>query len=340
MAHMRELHEWFQQNRREFPWRENPTPYQVWISEVMLQQTRASVVIPYFHRWMALFPDVKVLAAAPVERVIKAWEGLGYYSRARNLHRGAQQIVACFGGEIPSQRADLETIYGLGPYTVGAILSFGFKQRAPAVDGNVMRVLTRYFCIEENICKQAVKRKIVDRAEELLDRDQPWVTAEALIELGATLCAPKPRCEDCPLQATCLGRHKAADLPIKNGEKATIHIKRAVALIEAAGKVLVKKGEAGKVMADLYEFPYFEIKRGQWTQRDMAQAVQKAFGFAVEGEGRLPEVVHTFTRYKARLYPFRLRAAAPREIEGYQWVSSETLAELPFSSGHRRILSL
>lgn len=329
---MKELNEWFRRNRRAFPWRDDPTPYKVWISEVMLQQTRASVVVPYFQQWMALFPDAAALAAAPLEKVIKAWEGLGYYSRARNLHKGAKQIVEQFGGEIPSKRQDLESIHGLGPYTVGAILSFGFHQRAAAVDGNVTRVIARYFSIEENVSKQAVKRKIACAAESILDLDEPWVTAEALIELGAAVCTPKPRCFACPLQGKCLGQDRAEHLPIKNGEKAITQLKRVVVLIESEGHVLVRKGESGKVMADLYEFPYFE--RGP----NVVRTVRKHLGLPITILDQLPQVTHTFTRFKAQLFPIRCKTAVPKPIGGYEWVSQSTLSELPFSAGHRRIL--
>lgn len=336
---MQELHAWFRTNRRDLPWRHNSTPYRVWISEVMLQQTRASVVTSYFDRWMVSFPNVKALASAPLERVMKMWEGLGYYSRARNLHKGAQQIVEKFGGEIPSCREDLDSIQGLGPYTIGAILSFGFKQRAAAVDGNVTRVLSRFFLIEENISKQSVKRKIVTMADALLDLKEPWVTAEALIELGATVCSTKPRCSACPLQKKCgaflCGKTEA--LPIKNSELKITLLKRAVVLIEADGKILVKKGEAGKMMADLYEFPYFEMREKGWSPNKILRAVQNRFGLKTQIIKKLNEVTATFTRYKAHLYPIRLKAASMREIEGYQWILRDALAELPFSSGHRRI---
>lgn len=333
---MRELNDWFLENRRDFPWRTHPTPYRVWISEVMLQQTRASVVIPYFERWMALFPDVAALAAASIERVIKTWEGLGYYSRARNLHKGAQQMVENFGGQVPSKREDLMTIQGLGAYTIGAILSFGFKKRAAAVDGNVTRVLARYFSIEENICKESTKRKIREKAEAILDGEEPWVTAEALIELGATVCNPKPRCEACPLQKSCLGKERAESLPIKNGEKKTILLERAVIWLEVEGKVLVKKGEKGKVMADLYEFPYFEME----NEKGLLKKVEHLFGMKAERVEKLPLVTHTFTKYKARLHPFRFRVPVAREVDGYEWVERHRLNDLPFSSGHRRILAL
>lgn len=335
---MQELSDWFRQNRRDFPWRANPTPYKVWISEVMLQQTRASVVVAYFEKWMELFPDIKSLAEAPIEQVIKAWEGLGYYSRARNLHRGAHQIVERFHGEIPSTREELMSIRGLGPYTVNAILSFGFHKRAAPVDGNVTRVVARLFAIEENVCKQSVKKKIAYGAEAILPPDEPWITAEALIELGATICTPKPRCEICPLARNCLGKEKALLLPIKNEEKKVTHLKRAVMILEAEGKILVKKGEAGKVMADLYEFPYFEMEE-LWPSKKLEQAIESAFGIKPKIVKKLPLVAHTFTRYKATLYPYQFQLSILIELPGYEWVERNDLSKLPFSSGHRRIFS-
>ncbi|MBU6384112.1 MAG: A/G-specific adenine glycosylase [Verrucomicrobia bacterium] len=336
---MRMLNDWFQNHKRDLPWRADPTPYRVWISEVMLQQTRATVVIPYFEKWMRLFPDVATLAHASLDAVIKAWEGLGYYSRARNLHKGAQQIVERFGGEIPSTREELMSIQGLGPYTVNAILSFGFRKRAAPVDGNVTRVLARFFAIEDNVCKQAVKRKIAQGAEALLTPDEPWVTAEALIELGATICTPRPRCEICPLNKNCLGKERAHLLPIKNIEKELTQLKRAVLWIEAVGKVLVKKGEPGKIMADLYEFPYFEMEE-LWPIQKIKKAILAEFGLKPQVIGQGPQVTHTFTRYKATLFPFKFRLKTPQEIVGYEWVEQNNLSKLPFSSGHRRILHL
>ncbi|MBI3508514.1 MAG: A/G-specific adenine glycosylase [Chlamydiia bacterium] len=319
---MQRLHEWFHQHRRAFPWRTHPTPYRVWISEIMLQQTRAAVVVPYFERWMTLFPDIFGLAAAPVEAVIKAWEGLGYYSRARNLHIAARQIVERFKGELPAAKEKLEQLKGLGPYTVGAILSFGFHQRAAAVDGNVLRVLSRYFAIEENVSKIAVRKKIEEKAEELLDSKEPWVTAEAFIELGATVCTMRPRCEDCPLQGECLALQtgKQEYLPIKDSPMAVTHLHRIVLVIVAEEHVLVRKGAVGKVMADLYEFPYY------------------AKGAKVPQLGSpWPKVEHTFTRFKAHLYPYLASMERRWPIPGCEWVRCSELLHLPFSSGHRKI---
>lgn len=337
---IKELIDWFKKNRRDFPWREKPTPYRVWISEVMLQQTRAAVVVPYFERWMELFPDVFSLAKAPLEKVIKAWEGLGYYSRARNIHRAAIQIVENYSGEIPCNKEELLKIDGIGPYTAGAILSFGFKKRSPAVDGNVMRVLSRYFLIEENISKGRVRKKIEEGADAILDPDEPWLTAEALIELGATVCTPKPVCEVCPLQKSCLGKQKALYLPIKNSPPSITKLKRIVLWIEKEGKILVKKGEEEKLMAGLYEFPYFEFQERIWSERQICDAVYSHFQIKVKVKKALLKVTQSFTRYKADLYPFQLVAESFGEVLEFEWIEKEKLVELPFSSGHKRILSL
>lgn len=304
----------------------------------MLQQTRSSVVIPYFLRWLDLFPDVRALASAPFEKVVKAWEGLGYYSRARNLHLGAKMIVEKFEGAIPQRREDLESIPGMGPYTVGAILSFGFQKRAAAVDGNVTRVISRYFFIDENISKGSTKKKIVEKAEALLDEKNPWITAEALIELGATICIPKPRCMDCPVQGGCLAfaQGKAELLPIKNGQEKTVLLRRLVALLEADGKVLVRKVEKGQVMADLYEFPYFEMGSERWSRKKI---IEKCGGRGkIRSLQPLAPVVHTFTRYKATLFPYKISLESLHEMEGYTWVPVAELETLPFSSGHRKII--
>lgn len=336
MKEISELHEWFQENRRDFPWRLKKTPYRVLVSEIMLQQTRSSVVIDYFERWMKQFPTIEALAVAKIEEVIKAWEGLGYYSRARNLHAAALQIVEEFGGEIPDTSEALAKIRGLGPYTIGALLSFGFQKKAIAIDGNVARVLARYFLVEENIDKMAAKKKLADLAENSLDPKEPWVTSEAWIELGALICTPKPQCDLCPLRLGCKGYQtgKALYLPIKSARPETMALSRLVFLIEIEGELLVKKGAPNALMADLYEFPYAEnfahLQKPQWK--------------------KLPSVKHTFTRYVAHLHPYHislreknglssfLQGYGITDVESYRWVNLREILTLPFSSGHRKIL--
>ena len=329
------LHEWFEENRRPFPWRDNPTPYRVWISEIMLQQTRASVVIPYFERWMQLFPDPLMLARSPLEAVIKAWEGLGYYGRARHLHEGARQIAAQFSGKIPSKREHLEKIKGLGPYMVNAILSFAFHQRAAAVDGNTARVLVRHFLIEDDIHRHAVKKQLQLLADEILDDKKPWMSAEALIELGATLCQSKPMCDFCPLQSTCraLKENRVEELPIKSKEAPVTILMRSVAVIEENNAVLLRKNQSGKVMADLYEFPYFE-----GLSHPLPQHISSLWGLNTTFVRSLPFVQHSFTRYLAQLFPIHLRAAERKPIKDFEWIHLDNVGSLPFSAGHRRVL--
>ena len=323
------LRQWFFRSRRSLPWRENPSPYEVWVSEVMLQQTQVSVVVPYFRRWMLLFPTIAKLAEAPLDKVIKTWEGLGYYSRARNLHAGARYLTKHHGGELPSSYEELQKVKGLGPYTIGAILSFAFKQREAAVDGNVLRLLSRYYCIEESIDKTLVQKRLRILCQTLLPEKEPWIIMEGLIELGALVCQKKPKCGACPLKKSCLGLKncKAGLLPLKSKRGKIIHLHRVVAVIHTGKEVLLRKREVGKLMGDLSEFPYF----------DRGTLVEEALGIPLKSLGPLKEVTHGFTKYKAFLYP-HLYETERFELGGYEWIPFEKISSIPFSSGHRRIL--
>jgi len=318
------LREWFKEEKRDLPWRREPAPYRVWISEVMLQQTRASVVVPYFERWMELFPTIEALAEAPAEAVMKAWEGLGYYARARNIHETAKAVVSEHGGIFPSDREKIAALKGLGSYTVGAILSFAFHQRAPAVDGNVVRVVSRLLALQDDASR---KGRYEQEVEKLLPLHEPWVVMEALIELGALVCQKKPSCESCPLQEQCLGYRRgiAQELPVVKKQPGSIAISRNVAVVVCEGFVLVRQESVGKVMGGLYEFPYVEEGSAWELFPDM------------EKEQDLPIVKHTFTKYRATLYPAVWKVKEKKEAKGYHWVSAARLKELPFSSGHRKI---
>lgn len=335
------LKEWFLSQRRDLPWRENPSPYAVWVSEVMLQQTQVSVVIPYFLQWMERFPTIKALATASVEEVVKQWEGLGYYSRARNLHEGARYIVENYAGELPCSESELRKIKGLGPYTVGAILGFAFRQKAAAVDGNVLRVLSRFYALLDDISKTKTVKSIQKMAHDLLPDEEPWVISEALIELGATICTRTPKCSQCPLKAGCQGflTGKAHELPVKSAATAVTPLFRAVAVIVSKGHVLVRQGEKGKVMADLYEFPYFEMKNAETDVEYHTKQVKAELKLQVDWQQSFPSVKHSFTRYRALLIPNLFHANKQVSINGFEWHSFESLKTLPFSSGHRRILN-
>ena len=335
------LKAWFLSQRRDMPWRDDPSPYAVWVSEVMLQQTQVSVVIPYFLRWMEKFPTIEVLAMASIEEVVKEWEGLGYYSRARNLHEGARYVLKNYSGILPSTAKQLKEIKGLGDYTVGAILSFAFHQKAAAVDGNVLRVLARYYCHLGDISKTKALQEIREKAQNLLPDNEPWIISEALIELGATVCSRNPKCQTCPLISSCRAfiEGKTGEVPVKSAKEATISLYRAVAVVKCGGHFLVGKGESGKVMADLFQFPYFEMDCGDVDVEIHGNWLNEELKLAVDWQKALPQVRHSFTRYRALLMPHLYSAKKLKEVDGFEWHTLESLKKLPFSSGHRRILA-
>ncbi len=341
-----ELKDWFLAERRELPWRQTNDPYAIWVSEIMLQQTRVAVVISYFQRWMEQFPTVQQLADASLNEVLKAWEGLGYYSRARQLHAGAKYIAAELNGKFPDSEEGLSKIKGLGPYTIGAILNFAFHQRIPAVDGNVLRVLSRYNAIEEDISKTKTIKQIRSMTQDLLPHKEPWIISEALIELGATICGRKPKCMQCPLNLSCKAhlRGIADQLPIKPQKAVAIQLYRAVAILVKDRKICLTKGNKGTIMADLYEFPYFELNSPKVSVEQLTHKLISHFGDQIAWNCAFPQVKHSFTKYRAELYPhlfhvqenhLSLKSSSPYPFE---WHDLEFVKNLPFSSGHKRIL--
>ncbi|MBI3236592.1 MAG: A/G-specific adenine glycosylase [Chlamydiales bacterium] len=337
-----DIKRWFVKSQRSFPWREDRSPYSVWVSEVMLQQTQASVVVGYYKRWMDRFPTLEALALAPLEEVIKQWEGLGYYVRAKNLHKGARYLLENHRGVFPSSKELLEKIPGVGPYTVGAILSFAFHQKAPAVDANAIRVLTRLFAMEEEIHTQSSKKWLQKCAHNLLPEEEPWVFVEALIELGATLCTPKPKCSKCPVQPHCLGSELeiASLLPKKQAPKPITLLHREVVLLftTCQKKVLLSAKKEKGIMANLYEFPYVESSLPS-PSADFIRKVTETFFTPFLPILQLSCVEHSFTRYRAILYPYIFKTQNPSAIEGFDWVLVSDLDKLPFSSGHKKILT-
>lgn len=300
----------------------------------MLQQTQVSVVTSYFERWMERFPTIEILANAPIEDVLKLWEGLGYYSRARHLHEGARFVMAQHQGVLPSDPQLLAKINGIGPYTQGAIRSFAFRQKAAAVDGNVLRVLSRFYGVEEAIDLPRTRAHITRLAEDFLPDVEPWVMSEALIELGAMVCKKVANCAACPLQKGCLAyRHQRTnELPKRSVRAKTIVLHRQVAVIECEGALLLQKGAQGRVMEGLYEFPYLESMEG-----DLALIFERSLGIELEYTSVLPSERHAFTHYQVHLYPHLFRAK--KRDKRYEWRELIRAKELPFSSGHRRILN-
>ena len=329
------LREWFIQRKRFFPWRENPSPYAVWISEVMLQQTRASVVVDYFTRWMERFPTIASLAEAPISEVLKCWEGLGYYSRARNIKAAAESLHVK-GESIPDTLEALLSIKGIGSYTAGAILSFAFHQKAAAVDGNVSRVVSRYFELEEDLTQVKAKKELQNKTLSLLPDKEPWVIMEALIELGATLCTGTPKCLECPLSTGCMSylNGTTASIPLKKKRKETIYLHKQVALIVYDEEILIEIKEEGKVLGGLTEFPSFAYS----LDSEVENQIEEHLGIKVKWQADLREERQSFTSYQVDLSPSLFYLSLKTEIPGFLWVKIDGLKSLTFSSGHKRIL--
>jgi len=334
------LKKWFLENKRDFPWRKELSPYHVWVSEVMLQQTLAQVVIPYFKRWMTLFPTIEDLANADPKTVIKAWEGLGYYSRARNLQAGAKQIGEKFNGLLPDNFNDLKKIKGIGDYTAGAILSFAFQKKAAAVDGNVMRVISRICAIDDDISQPKTVTLIREKVEQLLPDKDPWVVMEALIELGATVCRKKPECEKCPLRSHCQAYFQGmeTELPYKSQKIRYEKLTRTVFVFRCQDALLLKCPQKGVVMQDLYEFPFVENQAKCWSLAQAKNYIQKTWGIQCEHGKKLDRVNHSFTRFRVNLNPMIFKLDSLPEVAGCQWTHIDEIGTLSFSSGHRRIL--
>lgn len=331
---------WFDLEKRTFPWREEKRdPYRVWISEIMLQQTRAEVVISYFEKWMRKYPSLLELSLANEEEVIKMWEGLGYYSRARNILITAKEIVASHGGKLPSTRDALLKLRGLGKYTSSAILAFAFQKSYLAVDGNVARVLSRYFAIERDIASEKTKEMLEELGLKAFGKEKMPIIAEALIELGALVCKKSALCHLCPLQATCTSyrRNLQEVLPIKKKSSPLERKNRAVFVFVWQKKVYLQKQEKGKVMADLYEFPYIELLAAPDSKEELLSLCRKFYSPHMERVCFPDSLKQTFTRFHYTLFPLLVFLNKPLHLAGFEEVGMEAAEHLPFSSAHRKL---
>ena len=322
---------WFRRERRVFPWRENPSPYRVLVSEVMLQQTQTSRVISFFSRWMELFPTVYVLASASEESVIKAWEGLGYYSRARALHAAAKTIVERHGGRVPRDEEKLRELPGIGPFTAGAIRAFAFHERAAAVDANVRRVIIRLLGNDS-------PKEIESVVERLLPARQPWVAMEALIELGALVCKPTPTCNVCPLADRCYANATQTQDRIVKRSVVRTKLWRDVVVFVHEDRLFVTVKTGKGIMSGLYEFPYYETSPGGRTLHELVAHVHPIVQTPLQALRSFPSTTHTFTRFHVTLYPTVIRCHKRPECMAGRWVTLQEALDLPFSSGHKRVL--
>jgi A/G-specific adenine glycosylase len=324
-AFHRDLLRWYRRHHRSLPWRDTRDPYRIWVSEIMLQQTRVETVLPYYARWLRAFPTVQALARAKSDRVLKLWEGLGYYSRARNLHRAAQTVVREYEGELPRMAEGLRHLPGIGRYTAGAIASIAFGESAPLVDGNVARVFARIFAITANVKAPRTLETLWQLAEELVPDRDPGEFNQALMELGALVCTPtSPRCEACPMRRVCVARagELVDQLPNRGRPQAAERVVVSAALVCRNGSLLMQRRPERGLLAGMWELPTLDRRRFR------------------KGKPLL-ELRHTITNRRITLRVFNCQCGSalqdklPAEL---RWVSTAKLARLSLPAAHRRAI--
>ncbi len=339
MAIAQKLLAWFDAGARQMPWRGSKDAYRIWLSEIMLQQTQVITVIPYYQRFIAKYPDVYALAAAEVDDVLKLWEGLGYYSRAKRLIPCARAIVANHGGQFPSELKQALALPGVGPYTAGAVLSIAYNKKVPAVDGNVLRVISRLFEQRDDIAKQSTKRKVEAIVLELMPARAGDFT-EALMELGATLCAPKnPVCADCPLATDCLAHRRgcAAELPYKSKRPKSPSKQIAVALLQHEGRYLMYKKDDGGLLSGFWAFPHSDI-----AEQGLADRVFEDYALELSGGQSVGAVKHVFTHQIWQMQVTRYQVGAIYRVDYPQcrWVKPNEMKDLAISTAMRKVIKL
>ncbi len=307
------LLEWYDKNKRTLPWRDKNNAYYTWVSEIMLQQTRVEAVKPYFRRFIQELPDVASLAAAPEERIVKLWEGLGYYSRVRNMQKAAIQVMEEYNGKIPEDFETLLSLKGIGRYTAGAISSIAYGHKVPAVDGNVLRVYSRLTESREDIMKQSVRKSVEDQLKEIMPEDRPGDFNQAMMEIGAVVCVPngKAKCEECPLGGFCLARTHGTveELPVKAPKKARKVENRTVLVIQDGAATAIRRRPPEGLLAGLYEIPNVE---GHLTQKE-ALTQLKNIGLEPLRIEPLPDAKHIFSHIEWRMRAYRVAVASLEE---------------------------
>ncbi len=341
-AFRRALLAWYQKNRRDLPWRRTRDPYAILVSEVLLQQTRIRAGESYFQRFMARFPTVQVLAHAALDEVLRVWEGLGYYRRARLLHAAAKEIVEHHGGQVPREVTALVGLPGIGPYTAGAVASIAYGQPVPAVDGNVTRVLARLHRIEEDIALAATKAQVLDQATRLVPRRDPGTFNQALMELGALVCLPKvPRCDQCPVVAWCAARavDEETSLPCRGPRSAVPSMIAVFALLEGPEGVLLVRRGRDELLGGLWALPGGEITQEESPEDGLRRLVRVKYGLEIEPGPEIGRHVHTFSHKRWDAIGIRCSAvgahASPPDM---RWVPRDGLDRIPLVPFHRAFL--
>ncbi|MAS98786.1 MAG: A/G-specific adenine glycosylase [Kiritimatiellaceae bacterium] len=337
---------WFEVHQRKMPWRRNRSPYRVWISELMLQQTRVSQATPYYLRFMQKFPSLKKLSEANLEEVLKAWEGLGYYSRARNLHKTAIVIRNHYGGRFPRDPEKIAALPGIGPYTTAAICSLAFNLNLAVVDGNVIRVLSRLLAIKSDIALQSSKKEFQTLADALLIKGRAGIFNEAMMELGATVCLPQnPDCTSCPMMHVCKANYEGSQTqyPVKQKKKKVPKLVVGAAVVKKEdGTVLVAQRREDQMLGGLWEFPGGKQETNESILACVIRELKEELDIDVELFDKIICVNHAYSHFKMEMHVFwaRIRSGEPRAIEckNFKWISLTDIRSLPFSKADLKVI--
>jgi A/G-specific adenine glycosylase len=336
----RRLLNWYRKHGRTLPWRDHPDPYAVWVSEIMLQQTRVETVIPYFEKWMKLFPDINTLANASEQDVLNAWEGLGYYSRARNLHKAAKIVALKFNGKLPRDLRDLRSLPGIGRYTVGAIASMTFGMDEPTLDGNLRRVFARLFDVEEFADSPTGEKILWELAAQNLPKGQAGDYNQALMDLGATICVPKnPRCLLCPLMKICESRKNGTQevRPVLKAKKMSPHYIHAAAVIINRGRVLLAQRPPKGLLGGMWEFPNGRVNAD--PAAELTKAINAAYSLKIKKKEALGVIQHAYTHFKVTVHAFRCDCATIPKNKNLKWVRITKLDDYPMGKVDRQIVN-
>jgi A/G-specific adenine glycosylase len=335
---------WYDRHARSLPWRTEPTPYRVWVSEIMLQQTRVETVVPYFDRWMQRFPTLQALASAAEQEVLQVWEGLGYYSRARNLHRAAQEVVQQQGGQIPSEREALERLPGIGRYTAGAIASIAFGRDEPALDANIRRVLARVFNVDLPARSPAGEKRLWELAKITLPSGRAGDYNQALMDLGSSICTPRaPACLLCPLATRCLARALGVqeDRPVLEAKPAVPHYTVTAAVITHNAQILIARRPPNGLLGGMWEFPGGKLEPGESLTQGLLREIQEELGVAIQVGEPFGVYQHGYTHFKVTLHAFccQLTTGEPQSLHASEirWVAPAALGDFPMGKIDRQI---
>jgi A/G-specific adenine glycosylase len=337
----RNLLRWYGLHRRDLPWRESPDPYRVWVSEVMLQQTTVRAVLPYFRKWLTLFPDLPSLARAPLRRVLSAWQGLGYYQRAKNLRRAARIILKDHGGRVPDDGKTLRTLPGFGPYTTAAVLSLAYGKPFPVVDANVRRVMMRILGLE-GVASPRHDRAISDRLKELLPPEKPGEFNQAMMELGALVCRSRnPLCLACPVFEFCRAAREGRQEIIPKPRRISPRKIEAVVAVAWKGKrFLIQKRPPGGLFGDLWEFPGGKVEKNESLERALRREIREELETGVRRIRFLTTVRHAYTQFQVTLHVFSCELTREPEAgrKPVRWVTLRSVRRYPLPSGSVKIV--